>query len=184
MPHLNLHAATAAPLPFHDLLLVALPTLRRQAMALTHHRADAEDLVQATVTNALAAQDSFQIGTNFRAWMARILRNRFFSDIRSRRTMVDLDDAPDSLFGRSGGQEETIAIQELQQHLLRLPANQRQILLMISVDGLSYDAASQHLGVAAGTLKCRVLRARAQLQLWMLGEEVGARAPRRGPAAA
>jgi RNA polymerase sigma-70 factor (ECF subfamily) len=167
--HDNDNGATELMPGFDTLLLAVLPSLRQQAMALTRHRADAEDLVQATVTNALAAQDSFQVGTNFRAWMTRILRNRFFSNVRSRRTMVDLDAAPPSLFGRSGGQEETIAVQELQRHLARLPANQRQILLMISVDGLSYDDASEHLGVAAGTLKCRVFRARAQLQDWMLG---------------
>lgn len=162
-------AAELAP-RFDALLVAMLPSLRQQAIALTRHRSDADDLVQATIANALAAKDSFEVGTNFRAWMTRILRNRFFSNVRSRRTMVDIDDAPASLFGRSGGQEETIAVQELQHHLLRLPANQRQILLMISIDGLSYDDASEHLGVAAGTLKCRVFRARAQLQDWMVGK--------------
>ena len=167
-----------APAPhFGTLLLAVLPSLRQQAMALTRHRADTEDLVQATVTNALAAQESFQSGTNFRAWMTRILRNRFFSNVRSRRTNVGLDDVPASLFSRSGGQEETIAIRELQHFLHHLPTNQRQILLMVSVDGLSYEQASKQLGVAAGTLKCRVFRARAQLQTWMLGTD-----PDGGPA--
>jgi RNA polymerase sigma-70 factor (ECF subfamily) len=154
---------------FNALLLAAIPSLLRQAMALTRHRADAEDPVQATVTNALAAQDSFQAGKNFRGWTTRILRNRFFSNVRSRRMMVDLDDPPAFLLVRSGSQEETIAVKELQHHLLRLPANQRQILMMISVDGLTYVDASKRLGVAVGTLKSRLFRARAQLQDWMLG---------------
>jgi RNA polymerase sigma-70 factor (ECF subfamily) len=156
---------------FHALLLLVLPSLRQQAMALTRHRADAEDLVQAAVTSALAAQDSFSIGTNFNAWMTRILRNRFFSNVRRRRPKVDLADVPASQLGRSGGQEDNLAIQDLRCHLLRLPSSQRLILLMISVQGLSYEEASEHLGVSAGTLKSRVFRARAQLQLWMLGEE-------------
>jgi RNA polymerase sigma-70 factor (ECF subfamily) len=158
---------------FHNLILAVLPSLRQQAIALTRHRADAEDLVQAAVTSALAAQDSFCVGTNFRAWMTRILRNRFFSNVRRRRTVVDLDNVPAAELGRSGGQEDNLEIQDLRRHMLRLPANQRLILLMISLEGLSYEEASEHLGVAAGTLKCRVFRARAQLEVWMLGQEMG-----------
>ncbi len=164
--------ATTTP-SFHDLLLSALPSLRQQALALTRHRADAEDLVQSAVTNALAAQHSFEPGTNFRAWMTRIMRNRFFSNFRRRRETVDIDDAPSSLLGRSGGQEESIAFKELRANLARLPADQRLVLLMISVQGLSYEEASEQLGVAVGTLKCRVFRARKQLKAWMLGEDEG-----------
>jgi RNA polymerase sigma-70 factor (ECF subfamily) len=156
---------------FHKQLLSVLPALGKHAMALTRHRADAEDLVQATVTSALAARTSFQAGTNFDAWISRILRNRFFSSVRRRRVIVDLDDVPDSLMGRNGGQEDILAIKDLGRHMQRLPANQRLILLMISIEGVSYDDASRQLGVAAGTLKCRVFRARAQLQSWMFGEE-------------
>lgn len=159
-------------LSFNSLLLAVLPSLRQQAMALTRNRADAEDLVHSAVANALAAHESFEIGTNFRAWMTRILRNRFFSNIRRQREMVDIDDAPASHLGRSGSQEESIEIQDLWRHLGRLPSDQSAILMMISVEGFSYDEASKHLGVAVGTLKCRVFRARTQLQNWMLGDEV------------
>ncbi len=175
---------TSVPMPsFHELLLGALPSLRQQALALTRHRADAEDLVQSAVTNALAAQHSFEPGTNFRAWMTRILRNRFFSNFRRRRETVDLDDAPSSLMGRSGGQEESIAFKELRANLARLPADQRLVLMMISVQGLSYEEASEQLGVAVGTLKCRVFRARKQLKAWMLGDdEAPAASPSMSPA--
>jgi RNA polymerase sigma-70 factor (ECF subfamily) len=168
-------AAEPSPV-FRNLLLVALPSLRQQAMALTRHHADAEDLVQASVTSALAAHTSFEIGTNFRAWMSRILRNRFFSNIRGRRETVDIDDAPASQLGRSGGQEENIAVQELGRHLQRLPASQREVLMMVSFQGLSYDEASDQLGVAVGTLKSRVFRARAQILLWDYGEKTDAAA--------
>jgi RNA polymerase sigma-70 factor (ECF subfamily) len=156
--------------PFDILLLAVLPSLRRQAMVLTRHHADAEDLVQTTIINALAARSSFQVGTNFLAWTTRILRNRFLSNVRGQRTTVDLEDAPPSLLARSGGQEETVIVRELEDLLLRLPANLRQILMMVSVDGLSYENAAIHLGVAAGTLKCRVFRARVQLQDWILDD--------------
>jgi RNA polymerase sigma-70 factor (ECF subfamily) len=170
---------------FHDLLLAALPGLRQQALALTRNRADADDLVQSAVTNALAAKDSFAVGTNFNAWTSRILRNRFVSNVRRRREIVDIDDAPAALLARSGGQAERMELLELRRCMLRLPPNQRIILLLVSVQGLSYEEASAQLGVAVGTLKCRVFRARSQLAAWMLGETAPA-APSRAarPAAA
>ena len=141
---------------FRDLLLAHLPALRQQALALTRNRADADDLVQATVVNALAAQASFALGTNFRAWTMRILRNRFFSNIRARRETVAFDDHMAARFTCSGGQEDHIAIQELRRNLARLPADDRLLLMMISVQGLSYEQASEQFGVAVGTLKSYV----------------------------
>jgi RNA polymerase sigma-70 factor (ECF subfamily) len=158
---------------FKALLLASLPSLRQQALALTRHRADAEDLVQATVSSALGAQASFEMGTNFRAWMGRIMQNRFISDRRRRRETVDVEDAPASLLARSGGQEESLALRELRRNLARLPADQRLALMMIAVQGASYEELSERLGVAVGTLKCRVFRARRQLHSWMMGEDSG-----------
>lgn len=159
------------PVPaFHELLVESLPVLRQRALALTRHRADADDLVQTAVANALAAQASFEIGTNFRAWMTRILRNRFLSNLRSKRETIDIDDAPPALLGRNGGQENGLAILELNRCLALLPADQRLLLLMITVQGVSYREASIQLSVAVGTLKCRIFRARKQLRMLMLGE--------------
>lgn len=167
------HEANTVPpgLAFHELLMASLPSLRLHALALTRHRADAEDLVHSAVASALAAEASFEIGTNFRAWMTRILRNRFFSNIRRRRETVDIDDAPASALSRSGGQEEGLAVQELHRCLARLPSDQRVVLLMITVQGLSYEEASIQLGAAVGTLKCRVFRARRQLRKMMMGDD-------------
>lgn len=155
---------------FHDLMLAALPSLRQQALALTRNRADADDLVQTAVANALAAKHSFEPGTNFRAWMGSILRNRFLSDCRRRRPTASIEDAPPAALARSGGQEESLAMKELHHHLARLPANQRLLLLMISVQGVSYEEASAQMGIPVGTLKARVSRTRAQLRSWILGE--------------
>lgn len=155
---------------FHDLLISVLPQLRQQAFALTRNRADADDLVQAAVANALSAKGSFQAGTNFKAWMSRILRNRFLSDMRRRRETVEVEDAPQEAFARPAGQEDSVAVTELRRHLTRLPHDQRVALLMISVQGMSYEEVSASLGVAVGTLKCRVFRARKQLQAWLLGD--------------
>jgi RNA polymerase sigma-70 factor (ECF subfamily) len=162
---------------FHDLMVASLPSLRQQALALTRSRADADDLVQTAVANALAAHDSFEPGTNFRAWMGSILRNRFLSDCRRKRPSAALEDAPPASLARSGGQEESLAMKELNRHLARLPADQRLLLLLISVQGVSYEEASSQLGVPVGTLKARVSRTRNQLRRWVLGEERAPPAP-------
>jgi len=156
---------------FFNLIILHLPLLRQQAMSLTRHKADAEDLVQSAITSAIAAQNSFEVGTNFRAWMIRILRNRFLSNIRQRRTLVDLADVSEGFLGRSGGQDDNLEILELRRQMARLAPDHLLILTMISIDGLSYDEASERLGVAVGTLKCRVFRARAQLAAWTHGQE-------------
>jgi RNA polymerase sigma-70 factor (ECF subfamily) len=173
MPHgasTNIQPRSPSLSDFHDQMLAVLPSLRQQALALTRNRPDADDLVQTAVASALAASTSFEPGTNFRAWMGSILRNRFLSDCRRRRPTAMLEDAPPSSLARSGGQEESLAMKELHHHLARLPAEQRLLLLLISVQGVSYEDASAQLGVPVGTLKARVSRTRAQLRLWILGE--------------
>ncbi len=139
------HRFTGTDPHFAVQLVIALPSLRRQAIALTRHRADAEDLLQTAMTNALSAQDSFRSGTNFRAWMSRILRNQFFSEIRRRRVFVDLDDAPASLLGHSGGQEEGVLLQETRRLIADLPSAQQVALSMVAIDGLSYEEVAGHL---------------------------------------
>ncbi|WP_376087735.1 sigma-70 family RNA polymerase sigma factor [Roseomonas sp. CCTCC AB2023176] len=159
---------------FHALLVTTLPRLRVQALALTRNRADADDLVQAAVTSALAARDSFTPGTNFGAWMFRILRNRFISDVRRRRETTELDDVPSSAFARPGAQEDSLVMGELRKHMARLPAEQRTALVMVTVQGMSYEEVAAAMDCAVGTAKCRVFRARQTLQRWLTGEERGA----------
>jgi len=164
------------PRSFADELIALLPRLRVQALALTRHRADADDLVQSAVSNALAAQASFEPGTNFGAWMYRILRNRFLSNRRRARETVEIDDAPVELLSRPASQEDHLVVQELRKHLDRLPTDQRVALIMASVQGLSYAEIAETMGCAIGTAKCRVFRARRQLEVWLLGVEGSRRA--------
>jgi len=164
---------------FHDALVALLPKLRVQALALTRNRADADDLVQAAVTNALAAQASFTPGTNFGAWMYRILRNRFISDRRRQRETVDMDDAPAEAFARPAGQEQNLAVGELRKEMARLPADQRAALIMVAVQGMSYEEVAAAMGCAVGTAKCRVFRARCTLEARLMGDQEEGRVSRR-----
>lgn len=156
---------------FHDQLIAILPKLRVQGLALTRNRAAAEDLVQDAVCNALSAQDSFIPGTNFAAWMHRILRNRFISNLRKQRDTTDIDDVPSAAFASDAPHEDRLALKELGKAMNRLPPDQREALVMVVVHGMSYEALADATGCAVGTAKSRVFRARRQLEAWLLGEQ-------------
>jgi len=155
---------------FHEQIVGILPKLRVQALALTRNRAAAEDLVQDAVCNALSAQESFIPGTNFAAWMHRILRNRFISNLRKRRDTTDIDDVPASTFATEAPHEDRLALKELAHAMTRLPTDQREALVMVVVHGMSYEALAESTGCAVGTAKSRVFRARRQLEAWLLGD--------------
>ena len=167
---LSRETATVTSETFHDQLITLLPRLRVQALALTRNRAAAEDLVHDSVCNALAARESFIPGTNFAAWMHRILRNRFISDLRRRRDAVDVDDLPEGLFATGAAHEDRLALKELSRAIAGLPADQREALMLVAVQGMSYEELAESTGCPVGTAKSRVFRARRQLQAWMLGE--------------
>jgi RNA polymerase sigma-70 factor, ECF subfamily len=156
---------------FHDQIIAILPKLRVQGLALTRNRAAAEDLVQDAICNALSAQDSFIPGTNFAAWMHRILRNRFISNLRKRRDTTDIEDVPAASFSTEAAHEDRLALKELSRALTRLPTEQREALVMVVVHGMSYEALAAATGCAVGTAKSRVFRARRQLEAWMMGEK-------------
>ena len=163
-------AAIGTDKGFHSQVITILPKLRVQALALTRNRSAAEDLVQDAVCNALSAQTSFIPGTNFAAWMHRILRNRFISNLRKRRDTTDIDDVPAAAFATEAPHEDRLALKDLGKAMTRLPADQREALIMVVVQGMSYEALADATGCAVGTAKSRVFRARRQLEAWLMGD--------------
>ncbi|GBQ89737.1 DNA-directed RNA polymerase sigma-E/Sigma-24/FecI [Acetobacter nitrogenifigens DSM 23921 = NBRC 105050] len=155
---------------FHTQVIAILPKLRVQALALTRNRAAAEDLVQDAVCNALSARESFVPGTNFGAWMHRILRNRFISDLRKQRNVTDIEDVPASLLSTKSDHEDRLAVKDLAFALARLPEDQREALVLVVLQGMSYQELAELTGCAVGTAKSRVFRARRQLEAWMVGD--------------
>lgn len=183
IPQFTERPMTTMTTTFHDQVIAILPKLRVQALALTRNRSAADDLVQDAVCNALSAQESFIPGTNFAAWMHRILRNRFISNLRKRRDTTDIDDVPASVFASDAPHEDRLALKELAKAMTRLPADQREALVMVVIHGMSYEALAEATGCAVGTAKSRVFRARRQLEAWLLGERpddvaASARTPR------
>ena len=139
---------------------------------LTQNREEAEDLVQETYAKALKGFSSFQLGTNFRAWMYRILRNAFLTSRSGlKMTMtVPLDaeeDGPELAVERDT--PETVLLERSSRELLQiamddLPVHFREILLLCEVEEMSYQEISETLSVPIGTVMSRLSRARQALR--------------------
>lgn len=154
---------------FQEQLISFLPKMRVWALALTRNRAAADDLTQDVATKALVARDCFIPGTNFSAWVHRIMINHFISSVRNKREFTDMDSMPD--LPVPAAHEDRTALRELGWALNRLPADQREALFMIVLQEKSYEDAAAATGCAIGTLKSRVHRARLQLRTYLTGEQ-------------
>jgi RNA polymerase sigma-70 factor (ECF subfamily) len=139
-------------------------------MVLTRNPAAADDLVQETALKALRACDSFSMGTNFYAWIHRIMYHQFVSELRSKRPHVDFDDLPE--MGVRASQQDTIDIRELGEGMSRLPKDQLEAITMVVLQDRDYEEVSGTMGCAIGTLKSRVHRGRLALRAHMNGESV------------
>jgi RNA polymerase sigma-70 factor (ECF subfamily) len=154
---------------FQEQLIEFLPKMRIWALALTRNRAAAEDLAQDVATKALVARDCFTPGTNFSAWVHRIMINHFISGVRNKREFTDMDTIPEVAV--QAPHEDRTALRELGWAVDRLPPDQREALFMIVLQENSYETAAEATGCAIGTLKSRVHRARVQLRAYLTGEE-------------
>lgn len=149
-----------------------LPRLRVYALSLTRDSVRADDLVQQTVLQSLIGRHSFRPGTNFPGWLFRIQRNEFISGLRRERPTVELNDAIASTLSQAQRQESGIVMREFKKAFRTLAGDQRRALLMTALEGQSHETIADASGVAIGTVKSRVSRARAQLRE-MLDFEVG-----------
>jgi RNA polymerase sigma-70 factor (ECF subfamily) len=156
---------------FEELAMPLFDQLYNFARWLTQDTAEAEDLVQETFTKALRGFSSFQEGTNFRAWMYRILRNSFLSSRTGLKTMIPLDAEEDeSLLPSESITPETVLIEKadreiVQQALTDLPVPFREILLLCEVEEMSYQDIAETLAIPIGTVMSRLSRARKALRI-------------------
>jgi RNA polymerase sigma-70 factor (ECF subfamily) len=147
-----------------DELLKTLPHLRAFAISLSGSLDRADDLVQETLARALANVDRFQPGTCLQAWLFTILRNLFHTEFRKRRREVeDPDGVMASRLSVMPNQTGRLEFQDLRVALAKLPADQREALLLVSAEGFSYEETAQITGAQLGTIKSRVNRARTRL---------------------
>jgi len=156
---------------FEELAMPLFDQLYNFANWLTQERTEAEDLVQETYAKALKGFSSFQPGTNFRAWMYRILRNTFLTSRTglnaSAMVPLDAEDAPE--LPSETETPETILLERSQHELLQsalaaLPMHFREILLLCEVEEMSYQEISDTLSIPVGTVMSRLSRARKALR--------------------
>jgi len=149
---------------FKDDLLAEIPNLRAFAASLSGSVSLADDLVQETLLRAWSNSDKFRAGTSLRAWLFTILRNIYYSHYRKRaREVQDTDGAYSSRLAVTGDQESHLDLADFRKALATLPPEQREVLTMIGASGLSYEEAADICGVAIGTIKSRLNRARTKL---------------------
>jgi RNA polymerase sigma-70 factor (ECF subfamily) len=181
-----------APATFEVLFTDVMNSAYGVAMRFCHNPADAEDLVQEAAFLAYRAFDSFESGSNFRAWFLKILTNCYFSKRRrekSRPVTSDLDDTPDLyLYARSGqagfptqGSDpasellESLGTERIVAAIGRLPEDYRVVSTLYFMEDLSYEEIARILECPVGTVRSRLHRGRKMLQkaLWQIAEEDG-----------
>ena len=145
-------------------LLAAIPRLRAFAVSLCGNPDRADDLVQETLVKAWSHLDSFVEGTNLPAWLFTILRNIYYSEYRKRRREVaDSEGVMAARLATPPAQNGHMDFLDFREALQKLPADQREALVLIGASGLSYEEAASICHCAVGTMKSRVNRARHRL---------------------
>jgi RNA polymerase sigma factor (sigma-70 family) len=143
-----------------------IPALRRYARALMRDRASADDLVQDCLERAVSRWYQRRDG-DLRAWLFTILHNLAVNQFRksaSRGRHVPIDETNEDSFGEAASQEQQLMYQDVLAKLARLPEDQREVLLLVAVEDLSYAEAAKVLGIPVGTVMSRLSRARERLQ--------------------
>jgi RNA polymerase sigma-70 factor (ECF subfamily) len=166
---------------FTDQTMDLMPSLYNAALRMTRNRADAEDLVQETYLRAYRGFDSFEEGTNLKAWLYRILTNTYINSYRAKKRRpeeTELDEVEDLyLYHRIGGLEAAMAGRSAEDELLDrfseaevkeavedLPENFRMAVLLADVEGFSYKEIAEILDIPIGTVMSRLHRGRKALQ--------------------
>jgi len=151
---------------FRGGLVALIPQLRAFARTLTGDPTAADDLAQDAMMKAWDARASFELGTNMKAWTFMILRNQFYSEKRRSWRQIQLDqEAAERTLVAVDDPASPVALDELRLGLGKLPAEQREALILVGAGGFAYEEAAEICGCAVGTVKSRVSRARRALQL-------------------
>lgn len=149
---------------FKRSMLACLPSLRAFAVSLCKRHDYADDLVQDTIMKAWAKKESFEHGTNMKAWLFTILRNEFYSQARkSGREIQDSDGYFTEQLANNPGQHGVLDLGDFKAALEKLPDDQREAIILVGASGFAYEEAAVICGCAVGTIKSRVSRARTRL---------------------
>jgi RNA polymerase sigma-70 factor (ECF subfamily) len=159
--------------PFTDELITLLPRLRRFAMTLGGE-VNADDLVQEACEKAIRSRDQFIVGGRLDSWMYKIIQNLWIDRCRAaarRPVAQDIDEVGD-IFGTDGERNTmaTIDYARVRARIAELPDDQRVVLGLVTIEGLTYRDAAEALGIPIGTVMSRLARARKALHQMLRGE--------------
>ena len=158
-----------------DELTNHLGPMRAFAMSLTRNSALADDMVQDALVKAWTKIDTFEAGTNMRAWLFTILRNTYYSHHRkARREVADVDGVLSEALAQKPDHDGRLQMRDFNAAFDELNDEQREALVLVGAAGFSYEEAAETCGVAVGTIKSRVNRARARLAELMSIDDVSA----------
>ena len=155
----------------YDLIVPYIPNLRRYARALVGDRDGADDLVQDTLERAVRKFHLWRPG-DLRAWLFSVMHNVFVNQLKSRRIAPDVE--LDETFAAPVPGATGADIIDLQRALLTLAPEQREVLLLIALEDMSYADVSRALGIPMGTVMSRLSRGRERLRKAMNGDSRGA----------
>lgn len=147
-------------------VLEQLPGLRRYARMLTGDAWAADDLVQDTLERACSKWRLWRAGSDLRAWLFALMHNLYLNQRRGlpALSVVDIDDVTDHLAAPGGLADDAL---DLERCLQRLPAEQRAVLLLVTVEDMSYEDTARVLSIPVGTVMSRLSRARTRLATLM-----------------
>jgi RNA polymerase sigma-70 factor (ECF subfamily) len=150
-----------------------IPALRRYARALCGDRAQADDLVQDCLERAISRWHQRRDDGNTRTWMFTILHNlavNYWRQNRYRGPHIALDDTVETAFAHDGTQENSLHYQDVMGAIATLPDDQRSILLLVSIEDLSYAETAKVLDIPLGTVMSRLSRGRERLRQILDGD--------------
>ena len=174
-------AKVATMTEFGRLVENEIPRLRRYARALTRDATRADDLVQSCLLRAVAKQHLWQEGSDLRAWLFTILHNQHVNDVR--RSMregiaVPVEDVAPMLTIPSST-DASLQLRDLERAIAALPEEQRQVILLVGLEGMRYEEVASILGIPIGTVRSRLSRGRESLRVLMGMDETLPAARRR-----
>jgi len=146
-----------------------IPRLRRYARALVGDRATADDLVQDTLERAWAKLHLYRRGTDLRAWLFTVMHNVHVNRVRATRPTDQLEEEMPELAQRAA-QGDALLVRDLDRAISRLPSEQRAVLLLVTLEEMSYETVARTLEIPIGTVMSRLSRAREKLRVMMLGQ--------------
>jgi RNA polymerase sigma-70 factor, ECF subfamily len=152
------------------MLAEQIPRLRRYARALTRNVQTADDLVQDCLERAWRKAHHWEAGTDLRAWLFTVMHNVHLNHVRRKQPETEPLEHTDYADPKVSGADAGLALRDLEQGLARLSPEQREVLLLVCLEEMTYEQVAAVTGVPIGTVMSRLHRARERMRGFMAGE--------------